>query len=166
MRCVGKDVFLMCTGITVSRHAVPDELIKQYNLEERFMQRSEHAGKEILFMQRHRHPLLPVHYQGQTRIMPWGNRRRNVKVPLAWSCELSAIESGSWSHFSPEPVEVPATFGLERGVWYQVPQGIRGVVIHDQHDHPYVYLLLEPASHYYQVMTGYHLEPVFLGEQI
>ncbi|QDU08143.1 hypothetical protein V202x_15070 [Gimesia aquarii] len=58
------------------------------------------------------------------------------------------------------------TFAIERGVWYQVSQGIRGIVVGDQNENPYVYLLLEPASHYYQVMTGYHLEPVFWGEQI
>ncbi|QDU10184.1 hypothetical protein [Gimesia aquarii] len=156
----------MCTGITVSRHAVPDEFIKQYNLEERFFQRSERAQKEILFMQRHRLPLLPVFYQGAVHVMRWGNRRRDIKVPLAWNCDMATLESGAWTQYAPEPIEILATFGFEKGVWYQVPEGIRGVVIHDQHNEPYVYLLLQPSSHYYQVMTGYDREPVFIGEQI
>lgn len=156
----------MCTGITVGRHAVPEKLIKKYNLEERLIQRSEQAEKEILFMQRHRFPLLPVFYQGEVHIMPWGNHDREKNVPVAWWGELSTLQSGAWSHFSPEPAEILGSFGLERGVWFQIPQGIKGVVIHDQRQRPYVYMLLQPASHYYEVMTGYQREPVFIGEQI
>ena len=68
--------------------------------------------------------------------------------------------------YHPETVEILANFGLERGVWFQIREGIQGAIIHDQHEQPCVYMLLQPASHYYQVMTGYHREPVFLGEQI
>ncbi len=156
----------MCTGITISRHEIPTKLIERFQLEERYIQRSEHAQKEILFLQRHRFPLLPVFYQGEVQLLPWGNRQSKVKVPLAWWCDVATLESGAWSVHSPEPVEVLATFGWERGVWYQVPQGIRGLVIHDQHKQPYVYLLLQPSTHYYQVMTGYEREPVFIGKQI
>ena len=156
----------MCTAISVCRHDVTTRLIETYNLEQRFIQRTDHAPKEILFEQRHRLPLIPVFYQGEIHVLPWGNRRRDVKVPLAWSCDVATLESGAWSQYAPDPVEILATFGFEKGVWYQVPEGIRGLVIHDQRDQPYVYLLLEPASHYYQVMTGYDREPVFVGEQI
>lgn len=156
----------MCTGITLAWREIPTKLIQKHQLEERMIQRSETADKEILFLQRHRQPLLPVFYQGELQILPWGNRQHNRSAPVAWSCEVSTIQSGAWSIYHPEPVDILANFGLERGVWFQIREGIQGTIIHDQHECPYVYLLLQPASHYYQVMTGYHREPVFLGEQI
>lgn len=159
-------MLLMCTGITLAWRDIPTRLIRKYQLEERIIQRSETAEKEILFLQRHRRPLLPVFYQGELQILPWGNRQRNCNAPLAWWCEVSTLQSGAWSMYAPEPVEILANFGLERGVWFQIREGIQGTIIHDQHEQPYVYLILQPASHYYQVMTGYHREPVFLGEQI
>ena len=159
-------MLLMCTGITLAWREVPTRLIQKHQLEERILQRSETAEKEILFLQRHRRPLLPVFYQGELQILPWGNRQRNCNAPLAWWTEVATLQSGAWSMYAPEPVEILANFGLERGVWFQIKEGIQGTIIHDQYEQPYVYLILQPASHYYQVMTGYHREPVFLGEQI
>ena len=156
----------MCTGITIACRDIPTRLIRKHQLDERIIQRSETADKEILFMQRHRQPLLPVFYEGELQILPWGNRPRHNNAPLAWWCEVATLESGAWSMYHPEPVEILANFGLERGVWFQIREGIQGAIIHDQHEQPCVYMLLQPASHYYQVMTGYHREPVFLGEQI
>jgi len=156
----------MCTGITIAWRDVPAKLIQKYQLEERMIQRSETAEKEILFMQRHRRPLLPVFYQGELRILSWGNRQRNINAPMAQWCDVATLESGAWSIYHPEPAEIQANFGLERGVWFQIREGIKATIIHDQHEQPYVYMLLQPSSHYYQVMTGYEKEPVFLGEQI
>lgn len=156
----------MCTGITIAWRDLPAKLIQKHQLEERMIQRSETAEKEILFMQRHRRPLLPVFYQGELRILPWGNRQRNINVPLAQWCDLATLESGAWSMYHTESAEIQANFGLERGVWFQIREGVKGAIIHDQHEQPYVYMLLQPASHYYQVMTGYEKEPIFLGTQI
>ena len=110
----------MCTGITIAWRDIPTRLIRKHQLDERIIQRSETADKEILFMQRHRQPLLPVFYQGELRILPWGNRQRHSNAPLAWWCEVATLESGAWSMYHPEPVEILANFGLERGVWFQM----------------------------------------------
>ena len=159
-------MFLMCTGITIAKRDIPAKLIQKHQLEERMIQRSETAEKEILFMQRHRRPLLPVFYQGELRILPWGNRQRNSNAPMDQWCDVATLESGAWSMYHTESAEIQANFGLERGVWFQIREGIKGTIIHDQHEHPYAYMLLQPSSHYYQVMTGYEKESVFLGEQI
>ena len=67
----------------------------------------------------------------------------------------------------PEPVDIPAALGLERGVWFLIPEGmIRGVLIRDERGRPHVYMLTQPASHYYQIMTRNPRMPVLLGEQI
>ncbi len=112
-------MFLMCTGITIAWHDVPAKLIQKFQLEERIIQRSATAEKEILFLQRHRRPLLPVFYEGELQILPWGNRQRNCNAPLAWWCEVATLASGAWAIYHPEPAEIQANFGLERGVWFQ-----------------------------------------------
>jgi hypothetical protein len=61
---------------------------------------------------------------------------------------------------------IPAAMGLDRGVWYQVREGVRGVVVRDEQGRPAVYVLVEAASHYYHVMTRSEWMPVLVGERI
>ena len=66
-----------------------------------------------------------------------------------------------------EPVVIPATMGLDRGVWYRIRPGSRGLVIGDEHGFPRVYVICEPASHYYQIMTrGSRWMPCLIDERI
>ena len=62
-------------------------------------------------------------------------------------------------------VEIPATFGLERGRWFRVTQGIRGLLVPDERGNNVVYMICEPASHYYQVMTRSDRMPVLIKER-
>jgi hypothetical protein len=63
-------------------------------------------------------------------------------------------------------VVVPATMGLENGVWFKIRQGIRGVLVHDERGEVVVDLMVEPASHYYKTMTKSTRMPVLVGERI
>jgi hypothetical protein len=59
-------------------------------------------------------------------------------------------------------VEIPATYGLEKGVWIQFAEGIKGKLVADELGQPHVFMLTQPASHYYEVMTRHDRMPVFL----
>jgi hypothetical protein len=85
-------------------------------------------------------------------------------VPVTGWASQAKAEGGGWSAWRPEPVLVPATAAFEGGVWYQVRQGVRGLLTRDEHGVPRVFLLCEPASHYYRVMTGGDWMPCRLGE--
>jgi hypothetical protein len=63
-------------------------------------------------------------------------------------------------------VDIPATLGLERGRWYRITQGIRGLLVPDERGMAVAYMICEPASHYYRVMTGSERMPVFIGQRI
>jgi hypothetical protein len=64
-------------------------------------------------------------------------------------------------------VVIPATMGLDKGVWYHIRQGIRGLMVRDENGLPRVYVVCEPASHYYQIMTcGSQWMPVLIGERM
>jgi hypothetical protein len=55
---------------------------------------------------------------------------------------------------------------LDRGVWFHIREGVRGVVVRDEQGRPAVYILCEPSSHYYEVMTRSPWMPVLVGELI
>ena len=61
---------------------------------------------------------LPVVHDGQLVIYEWGNRgNKESKLPRTGWCRNESLEAGKWRWLSPEPVEIPADFGLEKGVW-------------------------------------------------
>jgi hypothetical protein len=87
-------------------------------------------------------------------------------LPLTGWTRQTSIESGAWGERELHPVDIPATLGLDRGVWYCIRQGVRGVVVHDEAGRPRVYVVCEPASHYYRTMTRSEWMPALVGEWI
>lgn len=63
-------------------------------------------------------------------------------------------------------MKISALFGLEQGVWFHIKEGMEAILVNDEKGKPHVYMLSQPASHYYQVMTRHERMPVFLGEQM
>ena len=56
-----------------------------------------------------------------------------------------------WADAGAQPVDIPATMGLENGVWYQIREGLRGLLVTDEDLVDRVYLVCEPATYYYHV---------------
>jgi hypothetical protein len=63
-------------------------------------------------------------------------------------------------------VVIPASYGLMNGVWYKVKQGMRGLLVRDRTGEAVVFMLCEPATRYYQVMTRANWMPLLVGEVI
>ena len=61
---------------------------------------------------------------------------------------------------------MPATLGLDGKVWFAILQGVRGLLVKDETGLLRVFLLTEPASHYYKVMTRADWMPCLGGERI
>ncbi len=61
---------------------------------------------------------------------------------------------------------IPANAGCERGIWFALRQGIEGLLVFDPMNQPYVYMVVEPASHYYRTMTRSPRMPALIGERI
>lgn len=76
------------------------------------------------------------------------------------------MEAGKWSGVAPVPVEVPARYALMNGVWFKVTRGLRGLAVATPAGGPVVYLLGEPSTRYYRVMTRAEWMPVLVGEVI
>jgi hypothetical protein len=121
----------------------------------------------VQFLLRDDERVLPAWLGGRLQVVRWGNRRGQSRMLpcTAWTWR-STLEGGGWGDREPEPVVIPAALGLDRGVWFHVREGLRGVAVRDERGVPAVYVLVEPATHYYQVMTRSEWMPSLVGELI
>ena len=153
-------------GISLSWRSLPQSLIDQYGLQDRIIVRSDEADREIRFLYRDDRPLLPTWIGNELRILSWGHPKRGSKLPRTRAVAQETIQAGIWLGVHPEPVDIPASFGWDKGVWYRIREGVRGILVRDEGNASIVYLLTEPATHYYQVMTRNNRMPVLCGERI
>lgn len=156
----------MCAGIAVNWREFTEEFIARHNLQSRVVSRNG-DGQEVRFLYRDPMAQLPVWVGKELTIAAWGNRDNNAsRLPRTGWCRQESLESGEWRHHHPEEVTIPACLGLEKGVWFQIKEGIRGILVKDEQSRPRVYMLTEPSSHYYEVMTRHDRMPVLIGERI
>lgn len=156
----------MCRGISILRNRIRQELFEQYALERLVHRRGDCEELWFDFADRVQTVLLPIIHDGQLVIREWGNRSGKGKLPKTGWCQQESLAAGKWRWLSPEPVEIPASFGLEKGIWFQITEGIKGIVVHDESQGERVYMLTEAASHYYEVMTRHTRMPVLIGQTI
>ena len=149
----------MCLGIAVPIHEIPEAMIRQHRLVDRIAQRDPGACREIQFRYQHLRRLLPVYLDGQLRILEWGCR--NGTLPANGWCQNEWIESGLWQELRPRKATIVAAAATDRGRWFHVDEGIQCVVVRN-----HVYMLTEPATHYYRVMTRADRMPMLIGQTI
>jgi hypothetical protein len=46
---------------------------------------------------------------------------------MAWT-QIATVEGGGWGECKADPVIIPATMGLDKGVWYCIRRGNRSRV--------------------------------------
>ena len=155
----------MCVGIALAASELPLELLQQPRVQRRLFSRG--GEPEVRFFFRDPERLLPIIHAGALRLVRWGARRSESAVlpPTGWTW-LASVEGGQWGASEVEPVVIAATMGVEKGIWFRVRQGIRGLLVRDERGVESAYMLCEPASHYFQVMTRSERMPVLVGERI
>jgi hypothetical protein len=55
---------------------------------------------------------------------------------------------------------------LADGVWYRVNQGMRGLIVSDREGKPVVFMVCQPSTRNYRVMTRAGLMPMLVDEVI
>ena len=155
----------MFQGIGLSYRSLPDSVLKAIpELGERTHRRNEKAEPEVWFLLQDQPPFLPVFWEGQMQLMPWG--RTGPKRSRLWQCPREELEAGMWSSREPEPVQIPADFARDNGVWFDVREGLEGIVVQGTTG-PVVYILTQPASHYYEVMCSHSDRmPCLIGQWV
>ncbi|MEM9354022.1 MAG: hypothetical protein AAGA92_13490 [Planctomycetota bacterium] len=158
----------MCKGISILKARIRQELFEEYELERRVYERSPGSELELHFMYTDKPSVcLPVEIDGQLVIMEWGNRQsRESKLPRTGWCRSDSLKAGKWRWLRPEPCVVPADMGHDKGVWFPINEGIRGIMVRDEQQQPHVYMLTADASVYYQNMTRHERMPVLVDQVI
>ena len=153
----------VCTAVALPVCELPEVVV--LTLAERVHDRG--GEREVRFDWRCRPSLLPVWWEGRLQVLRWGNRDRSDRKlpPTGWTWQAS-VEAGKWVGVRPVPVEVPARYALMNGVWFKVTRGVRGLAVVTPAAEPVVYLLCEPSTRYYRVMTRAEWMPVLVGEVI
>jgi hypothetical protein len=155
----------MCDGIALARSELPTELIGRHGLDRRAHERG--GEPEIRFFYRHRRPQLPIWRNGQLQVVRWGNRLGQSRfLPRAGWTWKASVDGGDWRHLDAVHVDIPATLALDLGVWYRVRQGIRGLLVPDERGAAVAYMICEPATHYYKIMTRNGRMPLLIDERI
>jgi hypothetical protein len=155
----------MLTGVALALSELPAELVARSGLKRRVHDRGGEAEVRFLFANRQR--MLPVWLDGELLVIAWGNRRGESRsLPVTGWTRQSSVEAGVWGERALQPVVIPATLGLDRGIWYSIRQGVQGLVVRDEAGRPRVYVVCEPASHYYRTMTRSDWMPALVGERI
>lgn len=157
----------MCSGIAVHWREFPDSLIAREQLNDRVVTRNGSDTKEVRFLYRDPRPQLPALVDNELLLVEWGNRdNKQSRLPRTGWCRTESLEAGTWRHLRPREVVIPACLGLEKGVWFQIREGIRAILVLDEAGGQHAYMLTEQASHYYQVMTRHNRMPCFVDQQI
>jgi hypothetical protein len=147
----------MCVGVALVASELPLCLHERVHL--------RGGEREVRFLWRHRPRVLPAWHEGRIILNRWGGKRGEELPSTGWGW-LSTLEAGGWAPWQPEQVDIPATYCLDGGVWYRVRHGVRALLVRDAQGGPVVYVLCEPSSHYYQVMTRSERMPVLIDERI
>lgn len=122
--------------------------------------------REVRFLLAAEQRVLPVWLGGKLQLARWGaGRRRGGKWPCAPWVRLDTLRRG-WGGGEVVPVVIPASLALDGGVWFAVREGVHGVAARDEAGRPVVYVVVEPATHYYQVMTRSEWMPCLVEELV
>jgi hypothetical protein len=145
---------------------MPTELMVRHGLARRLYERG--GEPEFQFLFRDRRPCLPIWRDGCLQIVRWGNGRGQSRgLPRTGWTWHETIRAGGWRHTNAIAVDIPANYGLEqRGVWYLIETGIRGLLVPDERGIAVVYMICEPSSHYYRIMTGSDRMPLLINQRI
>jgi hypothetical protein len=155
----------MLTAVALPYHALPLALIERHDLDR--LAHARGGERELQFHFAAAVPLLPAWHEGRLRVARWGCRRGESRfLPVGGWTKQATVESGYWLGCGAEPVDIPAALGFDGGVWFAVRQGLRGVLVPDEGGEARVYIICEPSSHYYGVMTRSTWMPVLIGERI
>jgi hypothetical protein len=154
----------MCGGVIFPFKKEFRELLEKYYSPEQIEEFERSGQVRSLYWQKSE-PVLPVVPGGDDReaarqdILRWGNRDKKAPFPQTGWARKDSLEAGKWDYLRPEPVLIPVTHGVEKGKWFEIKNGIQGVVLHRGEENR-VYMITDDASPEYVEVTHHGRMPV------
>ena len=94
----------------------------------------------------------------------WGNRNKDLPLPATGWARLESLVAGKWDYLRPTPVVIPVTYGVEKGKWFSITKGIRGVLV-ERDGLQRVYMLTEEAAPDFMNVTKHPRMPVLIAQE-
>lgn len=105
-------------------------------------------------------PVLPIESGKEVKLVAWGNRDKDVKLPQTGWAKQESVDQGKWFYLHPQEVTIPVARGYEKGKWFDVTSGgFRGLLI-EAGEQLHAYMLTQPADPAYLKMTGHNRQPI------
>lgn len=145
----------MCQAIRFMKNEYPAEVLEKHQFEISVDEVRIHFAKKDAF--------LPVLLNGQNQLIKWGNKE-NLKIPRTGFCKIESYQAGKWQWLNPNPVTIIASSALVNGAWFQVKQGIQGLLLNSELGTQHCYMLTQPSTHYFRTMTGAERMPVLVNQ--
>ncbi len=99
----------------------------------------------------------------EPRLMLWGNRDKNKPLPQTGWARLESIEEGKWGYLKPKPALIPVSYGVEKGKWFSIDNGIAGLVVRKAGEER-IYMLTEAADEEFLDVTHHERMPVLIDQ--
>ncbi|MFM2031724.1 MAG: hypothetical protein RLZZ297_489 [Chloroflexota bacterium] len=110
-------------------------------------------------------PILPVIDDGQPSLCLWGNRNETRDYPASGWAKRESYAAGVWAKYQPRLVTIPVYEGYEKGVWYAIEYGVRGLLVGRGAERR-VFMLTEAADAAYKRMTHHDRMPWLIDQTV
>jgi hypothetical protein len=157
----------MCGGVIFPYRREYKEMLQEFYSPEMVAEVERSGQVRSVYWQRGAEPILPA-LVGEDEEVPqlflWGNRDKELKLPQTGWARVESIEEGKWSYLRPVPVLIPVTHGVEKGKWFDIHHGIRGLLV-ERGGHSRVYMLTGEADPDFLSVTKHERMPVLVEQE-
>jgi len=158
----------MCGGVIFPFKEVYREALAEYYSPEQIEEFEQTGQVKSVYWQK-TEPVLPVVSQEdeddepKEEVLLWGNRDKEAPFPQTGWAREDSIESGKWAYMKPKPALIPVTHGVEKGRWFDIDEGIHGVIVQKGGERR-VYMLTQDATSDFLAATKHDRMPVLEGQ--
>jgi hypothetical protein len=97
------------------------------------------------------------------RLMLWGNRDKDAPFPKTGWARAESIEEGKWRYLKPKPALIPVSYGVEKGKWFTIENGIAGLVVQKDGEER-VYMMTRESNPEFFDHTHHERMPILVDQ--
>jgi len=153
----GNDKISMCGGVGFKIKNIPEVELKKY-YSPGLIKRFKTANRVESFFWRS-DAVLPVKTKDGAELMKWGNKDKQLKLPLTGWAKIESLKAHKWDYLKPEIVDLPVDSGYEKKTWFDSPNGFKGIMV-KKGEEERIYMITKQADENYQKQTGHNREPI------
>ncbi len=147
----------MCGGVGFKIKNIPETELKKYYSPELIKRFQTTDRVESFFW--NKNPVLPVKSKIGIELLEWGNKDEQLKLPLTGWAKLESLNAHKWDYLKPEIVDLPVDSGYEKKTWFDLPRGVKGIMV-KKGEAQRVYMITKEADENYKKQTGHDREPI------